>query len=90
MLEILGIMAIGILCGVLLRRRDSIIRLVEPLLNWSIYILLFFIGIGVGLNKIVVDRLGIIGFQALALTVGAVIGSSFFAWCCYKLFFQKK
>lgn len=90
MVEILLIMVLGILCGFLIRRRNSIIKLIEPLLNWSVYILLFLIGIGVGTNKIVVERLGIIGFQALVLTLGAVLGSSLFAYFCYKLFFKKK
>lgn len=88
--EILVIMALGILCGFLLRRKTKIIRMVEPLLNWAVYILLFLIGIGVGINKIVVERLGVIGFQALALTVGAVLGSCLFALICYNLFFKKK
>lgn len=90
MVEILVIMALGILCGFLIRRKDNIIKLVEPLLSWSVYILLFLIGIGVGVNKIVVERLGVIGYQALALTVGAVLGSSLLALLCYKLFFNKK
>lgn len=90
MVEILVIMTFGILCGFLLRRKDKIIKLIEPLLNWAVYILLFLIGIGVGINKVVVDRLGVIGFQALALTLGAVLGSSLLALICYKLFFNKK
>lgn len=89
MVEILVIMAMGILCGFLLRRKEKIIRLAEPLLGWSVYILLFLIGIGVGVNKIVVERLGVIGIQALLLTLGAVIGSSLMALLCYRLFFRK-
>lgn len=90
MIEILIIMAIGILCGFLLRRKDKIIKLVEPMLTWSIYLLLFLIGIGVGINKIVVDQLGVIGVHALVLTLGAVVGSSIMALICYRLFFNKK
>lgn len=90
MIEILIIMVMGILCGFLLRRKESIIKMIEPLLNWAVYILLFLIGIGVGINKIVVERLGVIGFQALVITLGAVLGSSLFAFFCYKLFFKKR
>ncbi len=89
MIEILIIMAFGILCGFLLRRKDKIIKLIEPLLTWAVYVLLLLIGIGVGTNKIVVERLGIIGFQAFMLSMGAVLGSSLFALICYKLFFKK-
>lgn len=89
MVEILVIMALGILCGFLLRRKDQIIKYAEPLLTWSVYLLLFLIGIGVGINKMVVDRLGVIGIQAVALTLGGVIGSSLMALLCYRLFFNK-
>jgi len=41
-------------------------------------------------NKIIVEKLGVIGLQALVLTLGAVLGSSLFALICYKLFFKKK
>lgn len=90
MVEILAIMVLGILCGFLLRRKDRIVKLVEPLLTWSVYILLLFIGIGVGINKVVLDKLDVIGYQALALTIGGVLGSSVLALLCYKLFFKKK
>lgn len=90
MVEVLLIMLAGVAFGYLFRRRDKIIRLAEPLLNWSIYILLFLIGISVGLNEVVMGKLETIGVQALILSFAGVIGSCIASYFCYILFFKKK
>ena len=48
------------------------------------------LGIGVGLNKQVVSNIDTIGWQATAITIGAIAGSLIFALLTYKLFFTSK
>lgn len=90
MVEVLLIMIAGAAFGYVFRRRDNIIRLAEPLLNWSIYILLFLIGISVGLNELVMGKLDTIGVQAFVLSLAGVLGSCIASYFCYILFFKKK
>ncbi len=90
MIKVLGFMAIGILCGFLLRHKDWLVNFITPLFTCSVYLLLFLIGVNIGINKMLVDRLGVIGVQAFVLTLGSVLGSSIMALLCYRLFFNKK
>ena len=90
MVEVLIIMFAGIGFGYLFRNRHDIIKYAEPMLNYSIYLLLFLIGIAVGLNDMVVSRLDTIGMQAFVITVFAILGSCIASYFCYKLFFKKK
>lgn len=90
MVEVLLIMFAGIGFGYLFRNRHDIIRHAEPLLNYSIYLLLFLIGVSVGLNQLVVRRLDTIGIQAFVITIFAIIGSCVASYFCYRLFFKKK
>lgn len=90
MIEVLIIMFTGILVGYLFRNRYEIIKCAEPLLNYSIYLLLFLIGISVGLNKLIVNKLDTIGIQAFVITVFAIVGSCVASYFCYRLFFKNK
>lgn len=89
MVEVLVVMLIGILLGYIIREKERIIKKVEPLLNYSIYLLLFLIGISIGLREELISSLDTIGLQALLLTVGAIIGSCIASYFCYIWFFRK-
>ena len=90
MITVLLLMSLGIVIGLLLDKFPKIIKTVDKMTTWSIYLLLFLLGIGVGLNEKIINNLHTIGLQALILTIGAVLGSLVFAYITYKLFFKSK
>lgn len=87
---VLAIMILGMGVGILIGNRPKIIKLISLLTSFSIFLLLFLLGIGVGSNKKIVTNLDTIGVQALVLTIGALLGSLVCAYFTYTLFFKKK
>lgn len=86
MVIVIGLMIAGIVIGYILRERN--LKIVHELITWAIFLLLFLLGITVGANKDVMDNLGTIGYEALLITLAAVSGSVFCAWCVYRFFFS--
>lgn len=86
---VLSIMILGIGIGLFIGNRPRIIKIVSILTSFSIFILLFLLGIGVGTNDKIINNLHTIGLQALILTIGALSGSLICAYLVYKFFFQK-
>ncbi len=82
-------MLTGTLVGFLLRNQRKIIKPIEPIINWSIYLLLFLLGISVGTNEIIINNLDKIGLNAFILTIGAVMGSIVTSYVIYICFFNK-
>ena len=71
---ILGIMTAGIITGLLLKNRiDS--KPITFLLNITIYLLLFFMGVSIGTNPEIINNLGQISLKALTIAVAAISGS---------------
>ena len=90
MITVLVLMTLGIALGFFVGKFPKIIKGVDKMTTWSIYLLLFLLGIGVGLNEKIINNLHTIGLQALILTIGAVLGSLIFAYITYRLFFKSK
>ncbi len=89
MIEIIIIMCTGILTGIFLRGRSSILFAAEKLTEISIYLLLFLLGLSVGTNDTIINNFPVIGFNALVLTFSAVAGSVILSWILYILLFRK-
>ena len=87
---VLAIMILGMGIGLFVGNRPRIIKIVGILTSFSIFLLLFLLGIGVGTNDKIISNLHTIGIQALVLTLGAILGSLVCAWATYKFFFQTK
>lgn len=87
---VLLIMIAGIITGVLIHRKPMLIKVNDQLISVAIYILLFLLGVSVGLNKTIIRNIGTLGFQAFIITIGAVSGSVLACWLIYKAFFQGK
>lgn len=90
MLPVLLVMTFGIVLGYVFRHQSKIIQFSEKATSLVIYLLLFLLGVGVGLNKIIVSNMGSIGVQAIVITLGAMFGSIILAYFTYKLFFIPK
>lgn len=87
MLKIVCIMLGGVLAGFLLRKKK--LGWVSQFIMVAIWILLFLLGIAVGHNEEILNNLDTIGWQALVLSVGAVLGSVLLAGVVYRYFFKK-
>ncbi len=75
MLALILLFVLGVGLGLLLRKRKPLAPLVEKLTQVVVCALMVVLGISVGGNPQVMQNLGSLGLQALALTVGAVTGS---------------
>lgn len=79
----------GILGGYLLRKKDFM-KYTGTLLSVVIILLLFFLGVSVGINQQVVTRFVSIGTDAFILTIGGTLGCLLCAKLIYQLFFKKR
>lgn len=89
MIIVLGLMSLGIIIGWIFHSREKFLKLSGLLTNWSIYLLLFLLGLSVGANEKIVANFDKIGLLAISLTLFAVVGSILCAWLVYHLFFKK-
>lgn len=87
MLKIVCIMLGGVLAGFLLRKKK--LGWVSQFIMIAIWVLLFLLGIAVGHNEEILNNLDTIGWQALVLSIGAVLGSVLLAGVVYRFFFKK-
>ncbi len=85
---VLLLMLAGILIGFAISRFPNAVKANDKLISWAIYVLLFLLGISVGLNKTIIQNLDKIGLQAVIITLGAIGGSVLSLWLVYRFFFQ--
>ncbi|MDD3567101.1 MAG: LysO family transporter [Bacteroidales bacterium] len=90
MLTVIIIMCAGIALGFLIRNRKRWVRLADRLTMWAIYLLLFLLGVAIGTNEVIVKNLPALGFKALLISLGGVLGSVLVAWLAYRLWFAPK
>ena len=76
--------------GLLVKKKIKFGSLVEKLTNTSVFLLLFYLGVSVGLNKMIVNNLHQIGLKALIISVFSILFSLICSSIIYKLFFKKK
>ncbi len=89
MFLIIGILVLGVLCGILLRGRLSVV-LVGQVIKVIIYLLLLVLGITVGANEQVMVNLGTLGFQAVVISLSAVLVGCVLSLIVYKKVFSRK
>lgn len=89
MLIIMGIMMSGLLVGYLIRKKKAV-RWTGKAVSTAVFVLLFLLGVGIGVNPQIIDNLTTLGIEALLITTGALIGSLLFAWGIYTFLFKTK
>lgn len=90
MIEIILIMAAGIAVGYAIRGRKRLVKVVDRLTMYSICLLLFLLGVAIGVNELIVKNMHILGLRAFVLSLGGVMGSVFLSWIAYSLWFKPK
>ena len=88
MLQIILIMAAGIVAGWLLRRHQF--KWINALLMVLVWALLFFLGVEVGENDNVLNSLNKLGLEALLLSIAGTAGSIALAWALWKAIKHKE
>lgn len=81
---------IGIPLGFLFRNNTRVVNTVNRLTMWSIYVLLFMLGVTTGSNETIVTQLGTIGVQAACISGLCVLGSACAVFLLDKLFLKGK
>ncbi len=89
MLFILALLCGGILTGRLLKRKREIIRTFDRLTTWSIYLLLFLMGVSIGTNKEIIANLSSLGLKALIIAAFSLGGSILLSVATYHIFFRQ-
>lgn len=89
MIEILIIMFSGIVLGFIFRKKRSLITAADKLAGWSIYLLLFLLGLSIGNNELIINNFPQIGFNSIMLTLSGISGSVILSFFAYKFFFKK-
>lgn len=89
MISIVLVLSGGILLGLLLVNKPVLHRINNQLFNWSVYLLLFLLGISVGTNKEIISNLHKIGYEAAAIALFSIAGSVFLSWLLFRLVFIK-
>lgn len=89
MFLVISIMFLGVGIGFLLKRIQWL-QHVSKTISYTIYLLLFLLGVSVGANKEIVNNLATLGWQAFVLAAAGAIGSALAAWVVYHFFFAKQ
>lgn len=79
----------GIAAGFLLRKAAFLRHIGKPI-SYTIYLLLFLLGLSVGSNELIVNNLATLGVQALLIASAGTLGSLLAAWAVYHYFFKEK
>jgi len=90
MIAILILMCSGILTGLLIRKRKTLIQQIERLIIWSIFILLFLMGLSIGRDPLIMNELPSLGLTAALISLAGTLGSLFAALLLWRLLFKKK
>ncbi len=76
MFLIISFIVIGIPIGYFLRKNEKVKKIVADLSTYTVYALLFFLGIQMGANDDIMSSLGSIGIKAFILAVCISLGSA--------------
>lgn len=86
----IGLLVLGIVIGLFLHNKKKIIKIFTKLTDVSIFLLLFFLGVSVGMNDRIISNFQDIGLQSVSITIAATAGSVLITYIVYRLFFKKK
>lgn len=77
---------IGIAVGFLFKKNKRIYKISDTLTNVSLYLLLLFLGISIGMNPDIISNFTQIGLKSLLFALGGMFGSILFILPLYLIF----
>ncbi len=87
MLKIILVMMAGIVLGIALRK-IKFISYVSRTISWTIYLMLFLLGISIGGNPAIIGNLSSLGLEALLLGFAGILGCLLAGWGLYLWLFK--
>ena len=91
MFTFISIMAVGAFVGFFVRRFDSLsIHKIPTLIHIVVCLLLFLLGISVGLNKMIIENMSYFCGQAAVISSLSILGSMLASMALYYFCFRKR
>jgi len=90
MLVVFILLIAGFAIGFGIKSYRKLTQIVEFLTTLSIYGLLFFLGISIGKNEVLFNSFGTLGWNAIILSFGGILGSIIVAKMAEKFIFRQK
>ena len=87
-MHVILFLAAGVVLGYLLRSKTTFLTAASSAAMWSLYLLIFLLGISVGANDTVIRGLGRLGWQAFVLCAGGIAGSILVSSVVSRMFFE--
>ena len=84
MFTFISIMAVGVLIGYPLRHKSQV-RKITPLIHIVVCLLLFLLGLSIGLNRLIIDNLGYFCGQAAVISSLSILGSMMASLAAYHI-----
>jgi len=84
MWTIIGLFAAGTVTGLIFTRTKWFYPVTDRLMTYSVYLLLFMMGLSVGLNPEIIENIANLGINALFIALLATSGSVFLSWLIFK------
>lgn len=88
MFTVIAIMFGGICIGYLFRNL-KFLHNIEKSTSFTIFLLLFVLGLSIGSNELIINNLGRFGWQAILLAASSILGSMVASFLVFRLFFRK-
>lgn len=88
MFSILSTMLAGVVIGHFLRS-GKLLENIEKTTSLTIFTLLFVLGLSIGSNRLIIENLGRVGWQAVILATLSLTGSIIAARIVFQMFFKK-
>ena len=85
MFTFISIMAVGVLIGYPLRHKSQVRKI-----HIVVCLLLFLLGLSIGLNRLIIDNLGYFCGQAAVISSLSILGSMMASLAVYHIFFKGK
>ncbi|HJD96064.1 lysine exporter LysO family protein [Mailhella massiliensis] len=85
----MGLIAGGVPAGWLFRRRETVVRRVNTALGWTVRIMLFLLGLSLGLDDTLIGQLKSLGLYAAFISVFSVAGCFAAAWLLGRYVFPE-
>ena len=86
---IFAFLLLGGIIGFVFRHKEPFLHVATKATNIIILIMIFFMGLSIGLNKHIVSSLSSLGWQALVLSAGSILGSILLSSIVYIVIFKK-
>jgi len=87
-MQVILFLAAGVAVGYLLRSKITFLTAAGSAAMWSLYLLIFLLGISVGANDAAIRAFGRLGWQAFVLSAGGIVGSILVSCVVSRMFFD--